>query len=256
MLFFLSMLARDRPLRPPHARQAGLHRLTGTLFPVAGVAASCTRMPCRSVDGGPGHSWSFALFVGMNLANSANPVLARILLDLRGSIGRSPPCDDRDHRRRFRQLDALRHHSAPSPRRASGPEEPGVHRAVVPLLFVVVLGVGRWLGPPALVGAAASRLADGYIAVTVLFFLRATSAALGSHRCAGLPRRLPRRCRSSAAWLGTGAGQPAQKAIYLLVAIAFFAPLFFVSMALRYGLLHRELLGGVLVLLVLGVALD
>ncbi|MGH8901554.1 MAG: hypothetical protein ACRDYA_07695 [Egibacteraceae bacterium] len=37
-----------------------------------------------------GHFFPFALFVGMNLANSANPVLARILMDLgllKGGIG-------------------------------------------------------------------------------------------------------------------------------------------------------------------------
>ena len=47
-------------------------------------------MPCRAFWGPAvqAHFFSFALFVGMNLANSANPVIARILMDL-GLLTRS-----------------------------------------------------------------------------------------------------------------------------------------------------------------------
>jgi Kef-type K+ transport system membrane component KefB len=72
-------------------RKAALIGLVGTLGPIAVGVALCYAMP-RDFWGPTvqPHFFSFALFVGMNLVNSANPVIARILMDLgllHGSIG-------------------------------------------------------------------------------------------------------------------------------------------------------------------------
>ena len=72
-------------------RKAALIGLVGTLVPIAAGVALVYAVPHDFWgEAVQAHFFAFALFVGMNLANSANPVLARILMDLgllNGGIG-------------------------------------------------------------------------------------------------------------------------------------------------------------------------
>ena len=85
MLFFMFIAGLEVDLSS--FRQAGNRAasigLLGTLLPIAVGVLLVYSLPARFW--GPAsqtHFFAFALFIGMNLANSANPVIARILMDL------------------------------------------------------------------------------------------------------------------------------------------------------------------------------
>jgi Kef-type K+ transport system membrane component KefB len=82
MLFFLFIAGLEVKLsnlrRLGHSVTIGL---VGTLIPIA-VGISTVYLLPRHFWGIERHFFAFALFVGMNFANSANPVIARILMDL------------------------------------------------------------------------------------------------------------------------------------------------------------------------------
>ena len=93
MLFFLFYAGLEVNLSDLKTvgRKAVLIGIIGTLLPIAVGVALVYALP--RAFWGPAvqeHFRSFALFIGMNLANSANPVIARILMDLgllNGPIG-------------------------------------------------------------------------------------------------------------------------------------------------------------------------
>ena len=85
MLFFLFVAGLETNIADLKTlgRKAALIGLIGTLIPILAGIGLVYAIP-RNFWGPAvqAHYFSFALFVGMNLANSANPVLARILMDL------------------------------------------------------------------------------------------------------------------------------------------------------------------------------
>jgi len=155
MLFFLFYAGLEVNLSDLKTlgRRAVPIGIIGTLLPIAAGVALVYALP--RAFWGPAvqeHFWSFALFVGMNLANSANPVIARILMELRlldrpiGALIMSATIvDDLVNWTLFAMILG---DIAPSSQAASG--SLAFSALLVGLLFVVVLGVGRWLGPPAL----------------------------------------------------------------------------------------------------------
>ena len=193
MLFFLFYAGLEVNLSDLKAlgKKAVLIGLVGTLLPIAAGVALVYALP--RAFWGPAvqeHFLSFALFVGMNLANSANPVIARILMDL-GLLNRpigalvmsATIVDDLVNWTLFA---IILSDIAPSSPAAGG--SLAMSATLVGLFFVVVLGLGRWLGP-----AALRRLQphvawpSGFIAVTALLVLLASSAseALGIHAFLG-----------------------------------------------------------------------
>ena len=136
------------------------------------------------------HFFAFALFVGMNLANSANPVLARILMDLgllNGGIGTmcmtATIVDDLVNWTLFA---IILSDIAPSGS-ASATSLP-MSIIAVTLVFVLILGVGRWLGPRTLRWLRGHvTWPSGFIAVTALVVLVAASITegLGIHAFLG-----------------------------------------------------------------------
>ena len=152
MLFFLFYAGLEVNLSDLKrlGKRAVLIGLIGTVVPIAAGVALVYGLP-RDFWGPAAqkHFLSFALFIGMNLANSANPVIARILMDLgllSGPIGAlimtATIVDDLVNWTLFA---IILSDIAPS-----GPSAGGsllLKIALVMLLFAVVLGVGRWLGP-------------------------------------------------------------------------------------------------------------
>jgi len=193
MLFFLFYAGLEINLSDLKTlgRKAFLIGLVGTLLPIAAGVALVYALPASFW--GPAvqqHFFSFALFVGMNLANSANPVIARILMDL-GLLNRpigalvmsATIVDDLVNWTLFAII--LRD-IAPGTPAAGGSLTTGL--ALVALLFVVVLVGGRLLGPK-LLTRVEPRVAwpSGFIAVIAVLVLLVSSAseALGIHAFLG-----------------------------------------------------------------------
>jgi Kef-type K+ transport system membrane component KefB len=93
MLFFLFVAGLEVNLSDFKrlGRRATLIGLVGTLVPISAGVGLVYLIP-RDFWGplAGTHFLAFALFIGMNFANSANPVIARILMDLgllKGEIG-------------------------------------------------------------------------------------------------------------------------------------------------------------------------
>ena len=165
--------------------------LIGTVLPIAAGVALVYALP--RTFWGPAvqaHFFSFALFVGMNLANSANPVIARILLDL-GLLTRSIGAlimsativDDLVNWTLFAMIlgDIAPSNAVPHSSLA-------VNAALIALLFVVVLGAGRRFGPAALRWIQPHvAWPSGFVGVMALMVLLASSAseALGVHAFLG-----------------------------------------------------------------------
>ena len=192
MLFFLVYAGLEVNLAEVKAigRRAILIGLIGTLLPIAAGVGLVYALP-RSFwgDAVQAHFFSFALFIGMNLANSANPVIARILLELDllnkpigALIMSATVIDDLVNWALFA---VILNDIAPSAPGAGG----GIVMALglVALLFVAVLGGGRLLGPALDRVAPHVAWPSGFIAVIALLVLLASSAseALGVHAFLG-----------------------------------------------------------------------
>jgi K+:H+ antiporter len=193
MLFFLFYAGLEVNLSDLKAlgKKPVLIGLVGTLIPIAAGVALVYALP--RAFWGPAvqeYFFSFALFIGMNLANSANPVIARILMDL-GLLNRpigalimsATIVDDLVNWTLFA---IILSDIAPSSPAAGGSVI--VSAILVGLLFVVVLGIGRWLGPAALRWLQPHvAWPSGFIAVTALLVLVASAAseALGVHAFLG-----------------------------------------------------------------------
>ncbi len=175
----------------------------------------------------------FAAFIGMNLANSANPVLARILIDLGLMRSRlatmmmtATIVDDLVNWTLYAViLGSVTTAGAPSSDRGLA-----VDLLLVLALFVAVLGGLRWLAPK-LVDQARKHLAwpSGYVITVaiVLLAVAAVSEAIGVQAFLGA-------FLAGVAFSGVanGTGASGHKSLSH-VAVGLFAPLFFVSMALR-----------------------
>jgi Kef-type K+ transport system membrane component KefB len=232
MLFFLFYAGLEVNLSDLKVlgRKAVLIGLIGTTIPIAAGVGLVYAMPRAfwgsSVDA---HFLSFALFIGMNLANSANPVIARILLEL-GLLNRpigalimsATIVDDLVNWTLFA---IILGDIAPSSS-ATVTGNVFVNAGLVVLLVVTVLGVGRWLGPLALRWLRPHvTWPSGFIAVTALLVLLASSAseALGIHAFLG----------AFLAGVALGDGRERNEAHEVIGHFVLgFAPIFFVSMGM------------------------
>jgi Kef-type K+ transport system membrane component KefB len=193
MLFFLFYAGLEVNLSDLKllGKRAVLIGAIGTLLPIAAGVGLVYALP-RSFWG-PAvqeHFLSFALFIGMNLANSANPVIARVLMELNlldrpiGALIMSATIvDDLVNWTLFA---IILSEIAPSTPVAGGSIVSSM--LLVGALFVAILGVGRWLGPAALRRVRPHvSWPSGFIAVTALIVLVASSAseALGVHAFLG-----------------------------------------------------------------------
>jgi Kef-type K+ transport system membrane component KefB len=193
MLFFLFYAGLEVSLSTMRTlgRRALAIGLIGTLVPIAVGVGLVYALP-RAFWGSAvnEHFFAFALFMGMNLANSANPVIARILMDLgllRGSIGTlimsATLVDDLVNWTLFA---IIFNDITPAGSTRSG--SLSFDLAIVILLFVAVLGVVRWLGP-ALLDRIRPHVAwpNGLIAVSALLVLTVSSVseAAGIHAFLG-----------------------------------------------------------------------
>lgn len=193
MLFFLFYAGLEVNLSELKTMRtkAILIGLIGTLLPIAMGAGLVYALP-RAFWGAAvqDHFLPFALFIGMNFANSANPVIARILLDLgllHGRIGAlimsATVVDDLVNWILFA---VILSDFAPAGQVTGG--SPLISVLQVGMFFIVVLGIGRWLRP-----AAMKRIRQhvawpsGFIAVTALLVLCASSVAeaIGIHAFLG-----------------------------------------------------------------------
>lgn len=233
MLFFLFIAGMEvnlADLRRLGARAISIG-LVGTLLPIIIGVALVYALP-RDYWGPTvqRHFLSFALFIGMNLANSANPVIARILMDLgllKGEIGTlimtATIVDDLVNWTLFA---IILSDIAPPDSVVAGSLP--VTIVLILVFFVVVLGIGRWIGPRFL-NRAKSYVAwpSGFIALTALVILAAGSIAegLGIHAFLG------------AFLVGVALGgnnkewDEAHDVISHFV-LSFFAPIYFVSMGM------------------------
>lgn len=183
MLLFLFVAGLDvdlRDLRREGRRPIPIG-LVGTLLPIAAGLALAYTLP-RSFWGSVavGHFLSFALFIGISLANSANPAIARVLMDLgllRTSVGSmvmsATIVDDLTNWTLFA---IILSDDAPGRQGAGG--SLGISILAVAGFFVVVLGLGRRYGAGALHWLRAHvAWPSGFIALTVVVILVTGSAS-------------------------------------------------------------------------------
>ena len=253
MLFFLFIAGQEVNLSDLRrlGRRVALIGLVGTLVPISVGVGLVYLLPhdfWGLVAGA--HFFSFALFVGMNLANSANPVIARVLMDLgllKTEIGTvimtATIVDDLVNWTLFA---IILSDIAPSGQAAT--TSLPITIVMVMIFFVVVLGIGRWLGPRALHWARLHvSWPTGFIALTTLIILVAGSISegLGIHAFLG------------AFLVGAALGgndeekNEAHKVITQFV-LSFFAPIYFVSMGMTTNFITN--FDGMLVLTILVVA--
>src|SRR5262245_56368791 len=253
MLFFLFFAGSEVNLSDLKklGKRAALIGLVGTLLPIAIGVGLVYSIP-REFWGEAvqRHFLSFALFVRMNLANSANPVIARVLMDLgllNGPIGTvimtATIVDDLVNWTLFA---IILSDIAPSGS-ASATSLP-LNIVLVALFFGAILVVGRWLGPRALRWARAYvTWPSGFIALTALVILVAGSAseALGIHAFLG----------AFLVGVALGGRNQEQKEAHDVIGhfvMSFFAPIYFISMGMTTDFIrHFDL---ALVLLILVVA--
>ncbi len=235
MLFFLFIIglevnfSRVRRL----GRQSVIIGLVGTLVPIAVGVGLVYALP-RAYWGPLSqlHFFPFALFVGVNLANSANPVIGRILMDLgllRQEIGSivmmATTIDDLINWALFSLiLKSLTAVKIPL-------QQIGMQLVFVSVFCVMVIWVGRWLRQNAFHWVKTwVSWPTGMVAVTILLVLAAGIAAEQFEIHAFLGAFL------IGAGLGWGRADSDSRQIRDVIAqfaMSFFAPIYFVSMGLH-----------------------
>ncbi|HET7009354.1 MAG TPA: cation:proton antiporter [Anaerolineales bacterium] len=254
MLFFLFIAGLETNLSDlkTMGRRAILIGLVGTLVPIGAGIALVYAVPREFW--GPTvqtHFFAFALFIGMNLANSANPVLARILMDLglmNGGIGTmcmtATIVDDLVNWTLFA---IILGEIAPSSQIATTGLPMSI--ALVGLVFVLILGIGRWVGPRTLHWLKGHlSWPTGFIAVTALLVLVAASLTerLGIHAFLGA-------FLVGAALSGQGDEHREAHDVITRFALSFFAPIYFISIGMTTNYVTN--FDGGLVAVILAVAL-
>jgi len=234
MLFFLFIAGLEVDLSEMRrlGRKAALIGLVGTLLPIlvgVGLVYLVPRHFWGPVVGE--HLFSFSLFIGMNLANSANPVIARVLMDLgllRGEIGTvimsATVVDDLINWTLFA---VILSDIAPSGQAGPFTGIPFTIALVLGFCFLVLI-LGRWLGPRALHWARHHvSWPSGFIALTALIILAAGSVSewLGIHAFLGA-------FLTGAALSGSGREHSEAHEVISHFVLSFFAPIYFVSMGM------------------------
>ena len=256
MLFFLFIAGSEVDLSDLRrlGRKAGTIGLVGTVLPIlAGVGLVYAIPGDFWGDAVQDHYWAFALFIGMNLANSANPVLARILMDLgllRTGIGAlSMTATIVDDLINWTLFAIILRSIAPSTQTSVISDNLAVSIGMVFVLFIVVLGGGRLFGPRVL-GWVRHRVSwpTGYVAVVALLILLASalSEGIGVHAFLGA-------FLLGAALSGHDPDVEAAHEVISRFALSFFAPIYFISMGMGTDFIKSFDLG--LVLVITGVAL-
>jgi Kef-type K+ transport system membrane component KefB len=254
MLFFLFVAGLQTNISDLKTlgRKAALIGLVGTLVPIAAGVALVYVLP-RDFWGEAvqAHLFAFALFVGMNLANSANPVLARILIDLgllNGGIGTvcmtATIVDDLVNWTLFAII-----LSDLSPSGSVSATSLPMSIALVALVFVLLLGVGRWVGPRTMRWIKGHvTWPSGFITVTAVVVLVSASIteSLGIHAFLGA-------FLVGAALGGQGGEHQEAHDVITRFALSFFAPIYFVSMGMTTN--YVTSFDWRLVLVILAVAL-
>lgn len=252
MLFFLFIAGLETDISDLKRMgwQAATIGLIGTVVPIAFGVGLVYALP-RSFWGAvvQDHFLSFALFIGMNLANSANPVLARILMDLglmRSQIGATMmTATIVDDLVNWTLFAIILRDIAPS---TGAPSNLAVDMSAVFLFFAVVLGLGRWQGRKAWRWVKErTNGSTGLIGVATIVLLLTSAVAekLGIHAFLGA-------FLVGAALSESGQDQDVYKVVSGF-ALSFFAPIFFVSMGLNANFITQ--FDVALVAIVLGAAL-
>jgi Kef-type K+ transport system membrane component KefB len=251
MLFFLFIAGLEVNLSDLRqlGKRAVLIGLVGTIVPIIFGVGMVYAVP--SSFWGPEvqpHFFSFALFIGMNLANSANPVIARVLMDLgllKGELGTlimtATIVDDLVNWTLFAII-----LSDIAPTASRGPSNLGTTILLVILFFVVILGAGRKFGSRALHWVR-TRISwpVGFIAITALVVLIAGSISegLGIHAFLGA-------FLVGAALGGNGQEKNEAHDVISYFVLSFFAPIYFVSMGMTTNFITNFNLAMVVLLLV------
>lgn len=234
MLFFLFVAGSEVDLSDlrrigPKALSIGL---AGTLLPLAVGVAIVYSVPSLFGAAVGTERLAVALFVGLCLANSANPVLARILMDLGllksevGSVAMTATIiDDLVNWTVFALiLGSL----GPASSDPSGGDL-AMSIGAVAALVVVIVGGGRWLGGRGL-RALRRRTTwpTGFLgAVAVAILLAATAAeSIGLHAFLGA-------FLVGVALSGHDAEHREAHEVTARFALSFFAPIYFVSIAME-----------------------
>lgn len=255
MLFFLFIAGLETNLSDLKTLglKAAMIGFMGTLIPIAAGMGLVYGLP-RDLWGPAvqDHFLAFALFIGMNLANSANPVLARILMDLgllKGGIGAlSMAATIVDDLINWTLFAIILSDIAPS----GSAVETNLAASIglVLITFILILGVGRWLGPP-LLSWLKKHVAwpSGFIAVTSLVVLVAASIteSLGIHAFLGA-------FLVGAALSGHDEEHHEAHDVIMRFAMSFFAPIYFISMGMTTNYIAHFDLALVLVLLAVALA--
>jgi Kef-type K+ transport system membrane component KefB len=232
LLFFLFAvgLETDLSLLRRWRRTALSLGLSGSLVPLAAGAILVAALPAGFW--GPhaeAHPFAFPIFVGLNLANSAIPVLARILMDLRvlgsrvGTLCLAAAVVDDLIAWAFFAVVLV----------GLSPTHGGLTRlpvtfALALVLPVVVVGLGRRLGPPGLTWLKRHLpWPEGFVAATAVLVLAAAAAseAAGVHAALGA-------LLLGVALGGEDAEHREAHDVVARFALGLFAPLYFVSLGL------------------------
>ena len=271
MLFFLFLAGLEVDLgnlgRAGH--RALLIGVSGTVIPILAGLAVAYLAPAAWWGPPAGVPFfTFALFLGLSLANSANPVIARILMDLdllHEEIGvmtmTASIVDDLVIwillSLILGQLSLSGAQDLPVTASAGNAEGASLVQGVaLTALFIAgVLVIGRWLGPRALHWLR-RRLSwpNGFIALTALVVLLVSLAAekLGVHAFLGaFLAGLALSANQDPGPGEAGASEEARQAISTFI-MSFFAPLYFVSIGLTTNFLAN--FDTRLVILILAVA--
>ena len=250
MLFFLFIAGLEIDLSDFRrlGKRAILIGVIGTVLPIIFGVGLVYAMPRGfwgpSVEA---HFFSFALFIGMNLANSANPVIARVLMDLgllKGQLGTlimtATIVDDLVNWSLFAII-----LSDFGPTSSGGSGDLLTTIGLIILFFIVVLGIGRAVGSRALHWVKYHlSWPVGFIAITALVVLIVSSISEGLGINAFLGAFLV-----GAALGGNGQEKnEAHDAISYFV-LSFFAPIYFVSMGMTTNFITNFNLGMVVIIL-------
>lgn len=252
MLFFLFIVGLEIDLSQlrKHGISALLVGVIGTLIPLAAGVALVYALPDIWGLHAQEHRKAVALFIGASMANSANPVLARILMDLgllKQEIGAiimtATIVDDLVG---WSLLAYVMSDSSPT---AGGAATGGIETFLfVIAFFAAMLIVGRWLCSPALNWTRTSLAwPSGYIGtISVIVFISAALAEkVGIHAFLG-PFLI-----GVALADDSPKGREAHDVIQHFV-LSFFVPIYFVSMGLSANFIANFDL--VLVLAILATA--
>ena len=240
MLFFLFTAGLQVNLSD--LRRLGRRALTiglvGTLLPIAAGVGLVYLLPHNLW--GPAvqeHFFLFALFIGINLANSANPVIARILMDLgllKEEIGTiimtATVVDDMINWTLFALI-----LSVIAPARAAVSMDFSTMLVLIVALFVLTLGLGRLIAPRALAWVRSHvSWPSGFIAFTALVILLAGSLAefIGIHAFLGA-------FLVGAAVSGSNKEADEANEVIGQFVMSFFAPIYFVSIGMATNFAHN-----------------